>query len=125
MNKTTGFFAALALTLPASAFAQEAAADTANPATESAEQGVSDAEVAQFAGAYVKIMGIQSDDSITAEAKQTAMVAAVEGSGLAPARFNAIAQQSRSDPALQERISAQVAAQTPAAAPADSAAPAD
>ncbi|MBC2778120.1 DUF4168 domain-containing protein [Parasphingopyxis marina] len=93
----------------APAAAAEAAADaTVTPPT--AE------EISQFAEAYIAIGNIQTaaqeatqqatpeDRSAVAQQMQQQMAAAVAAAGLTPARFNAIAEASQSDPELTAQI---------------------
>lgn len=76
----------------------------ATPAT------VSDAEVKQFASAIMAMETIQNDTTLADADKQQAMISKVQEQGLDPQRFNEIGQAAQSDPALQQRIQAEVAA---------------
>lgn len=85
------------------------AQDTAAPApTEAAPQAsaasFSDAELVGFANAAIEADKIQKDATIAAEQKQTQMLAAVQAQGLEPARYNEIAQATRTDPDLVKKI---------------------
>jgi hypothetical protein len=73
-------------------------------------------EISQFADAYIAIGNIQTaareateqatpeDRAAVAQRMQQQMAAAVAEAGLTPARFNAIAEASRSDPELTAQI---------------------
>lgn len=94
------------------------------PAAPSATAGnYSDADIKQFAAAAVEVTKIQQDTSISDADKQPKMVAALQASGIAPEKFNAIGQAAAADPALQQRIQA-AAPPAPAAATPSAAAPA-
>lgn len=77
-----------------------------------APQNYSDAQVDSFATAVVKVQEIEADAAIEQEAKQTAMVAAVEESGLDPQTYNSMSQAAQQDPQLLERIQLAVAQRT-------------
>lgn len=91
-----------------SAAQQQQPATTAPPAEspDSATPGTSfsDTELEQFAKAAMAIQDIQQDTGVATADKQTKAAAAVQQSGLTPAKFNEIANASRSDPALMQRI---------------------
>ena len=123
--------ASAALFVSAPLLAQEAAtpAAPAAPATPAAPAAAassfSDADIKQFAAAAVAVTKIQSDTTIADADKQPKMLAALQASGIAPEKFNAIGQAAAADPALQQRIQAAApAAPAPSAAPATPAAPA-
>ncbi|RVQ65817.1 hypothetical protein EKN06_12895 [Croceicoccus ponticola] len=97
---------------PAAAAAAEVSADAATPIT--------DAELDMFAIAATKVNDIAQDAALSAEAKQAAMVAAVQGSGLDPVKFNDIATKSQSDEAIKGRV-AEAFARRPAPTPAPAA----
>ncbi len=80
------------------------AASAAPAAPSIAVADVSDAEVDSFAKATVKLQAIQSDATIAADLKQAAMQAAVNESGLDPAKYNAIGKAVQADPALRARV---------------------
>ncbi|WP_447726885.1 DUF4168 domain-containing protein [Sphingomonas koreensis] len=80
-------------------------ASTAAPAT------VTDAEVKQFAKAALAVDKVSKDVAVPAADKQKKMADAVAGSGLAPARFNEIAQASQADPTLQQKVQAAITAE--------------
>lgn len=80
--------------------ATTAAPDTAPEAT----APISDAELDKFAIAATKVNEIAQNAALTAEEKQSAMVEAVQGSGLDPVKFNEIATKSQSDEALKARL---------------------
>ncbi|ODT86716.1 MAG: hypothetical protein ABS86_05535 [Sphingobium sp. SCN 64-10] len=115
-----GATAALTALAPA-ALAQQpsvpatAAPATAAPATDT--QPFTDAELVGFAKAAIAASKVQQDAAVPAEAKQTKMLAAVQAEGLEPARFNAIAQASNSDPELKKRIETVASAALAAPAP--------
>lgn len=98
-------------TAPAPAPAQPAA-----PAASASASSFTEAEIKQFANAAVEVTKVQSDASIPAADKQPKMLAALQASGLDPAKFNAIGEAAASDPALQQRIQAAASASAPAAA---------
>jgi len=91
-------------------------------ASAQAQASVSAAEVEQFAKAAMAVAEIRSDATITDADKPARLAAAVESSGLQPARFNEIAAASREDEALMKQI--QDAAAKAAQADAAPAAPA-
>jgi hypothetical protein len=97
------------------AFAQDAA-PAPIPATPAAAASVTDAEVTSFATAARTVSKLQADAAVPEADKQTKIVAAIQGSGITPARFNEIATLFQSDPAFQARVRA-------AAGPAPSATP--
>jgi len=118
----TAFGAALALAMTGGA--AQAQQDTANPASPPAQSpagnskadagatasaSFTDTEVRQFAGAALSVNKIQQEGGVPAAEKQTKILAAVQKSGLSPQRFNEIAQASRSDPALMQRVQAAAA----------------
>jgi len=105
--------AALALTISPVAYAQMdegAGADSSMEAEATA--GFSDADIAGYAKAMGEIQTIQADTTLDAQTKQNQMASAIQAAGLDVATFNAIATQSQSDPALEERIRAQMTAGT-------------
>ncbi|PZU58942.1 MAG: hypothetical protein DI547_08740 [Sphingobium sp.] len=108
----------LALSGATGALAQSAApasppaAPTA--AAPAAAGSFTDEELTKFASAATELNKIQADAGVPAADKQPKMLAAVQASGLDPARFNTIAEAAQSDPALQQKIQA-AAAKTPAA----------
>jgi hypothetical protein len=61
------------------------------------------------------VQQIAEDTAITQEEKQAAMVGALTQAGVAPDRFNEIAQASQADPELNERINLAAAAHIEAA----------
>ena len=81
----------------------------------SASDSYTDADLKAFARAAIAANKIQQDAAVPAAEKQPKMLAAVQAEGLDPAKFNAIAQASQSDPALKQRI--QAAAASSATAP--------
>lgn len=82
------------------------------PEAPAAQQNYSDAQVDSFAQAVVKVQEIQADATIEQEAKQTAMVAAVEDAGLDPQTYNSMSQAAQQDPQLLERIQLAVTQRT-------------
>ncbi len=120
--------ASAALFASAPLLAQQAAtpATPATPAAPSAGASTySDADIKQFAAAAVAVTKIQSDTTISEADKQPKMLAALQASGIAPEKFNAIGQAAATDPALQQRIQAAApAAPAQPAAPATQATPA-
>jgi hypothetical protein len=105
-----------------SAPAQSAApAQPAAPATTPAPTSFTDAELVGFANAAIEADKIQKDATIAPEAKQQQMLAAVQAQGLEPARYNQIAQATRTDPELvkkiQELAAADMAAKQPTGTP--------
>lgn len=133
IQRTTMFktlIGSVALMGAAPLFAQAAApapAQPAAPAASASASSFSEADIKQFASAAVEVTKVQSDASIPAADKQPKMLAALQASGMDPAKFNAIGEAAASDPALQQRIQAAASASAPAAAapaPASPAAPA-
>lgn len=115
--KSAAIPALVLLMMGSAAAAQEAAPPppaASQPAPEgpAAQQNYSDAQVDSFAQAVVKVQEIQADATIEQEAKQTAMVAAVQESGLDPQTYNSISQAAQEDPQLLERIQLAVAQRT-------------
>lgn len=105
------------LMMGSAAAAQEAAppppaASQPAPEAPAAQQNYSDAQVDNFAQAVLKVQEIQGDATLEQEAKQTAMVAAVQESGLDPQTYNSMSQAAQQDPQLLERIQLAVAART-------------
>lgn len=98
-------------TSPAPSTAQPAPSAPADPATPGASTSDSytDADLKAFARAAIAANKIQQDAAVPAAEKQPKMLAAVQAEGLDPAKFNAIAQASQSDPALKQRIQAAAA----------------
>lgn len=126
MNRLALSTAALVACAPA-AFAQTAAPAPAAPpaaAPAPAATSFSDDDLKKFASAAIEINKIQADAAVAD--KQPKMLAVVQASGLPPEKFNQIAQAAQSDPALQQKIqaAASASAPTPAAPPAEGAAPA-
>lgn len=74
------------------------------PTSPAAPASFTDAELVGFANAAIEADKIQKDAAIAPADKQTQMLAAVEAQGLDPARYNEIAQATRSDPALVQKI---------------------
>lgn len=110
--------AAAFTTLAPAALAQQpstAAPAPAAPATDT--QPFTDAELVAFAKAAIAASKVQQDAAVPADAKQTKMLAVVQAEGLEPARFNAIAQASNSDPELKKRIETVASAALAAPAP--------
>ncbi|TPG18692.1 DUF4168 domain-containing protein [Sphingomonas koreensis] len=94
---------------------------TAAPTATAPAASYTDADVNQFATAVIAVQKVQQDSTVAATDKQTKMAAAVQASGLSPAKFNAMAQATQSDPALQQRVQTAATAQIsadPASAPA-------
>lgn len=90
----------------------------AAPATGAAASSFSDGDLEKFASAAIEMNKIQADASVAATDKQPKMLAAVQASGLEPAKFNEIAQAAEKDPGLQQKIQAAAAKTAPAPAPA-------
>lgn len=114
-------FVSAAMMFAAPVFAQTAATPATPAAPSAAPSQFSDADIKLFAAAAVEVTKIQSDTSIAEAEKQPKMLAALQASGIAPEKFNAIGQAAAADPALQQRIQAAAPA---AAAPAQPATPA-
>ncbi len=114
----TAILAALFLTA-APALAQEAESAAAAPAAAPAAAEVTgeptDAELTQFAAAMAKVRAVAAaveNGTPTAE-QQAEMASAVQNSGLAIERFNAISAAVSTDEVLQARVA--VAGETPSA----------
>jgi len=104
---------AMALSFAPAAFAQEA--DAGAPAQEAApppaaSQQFSDDQISSYVSAVGEIQKIQADTTLDAQTKQTQMASAVQAAGLDVATFNAIATQSQTDTALQQKIQEHLAA---------------
>lgn len=108
-------------TAPAAAETTEAPA--AAPAAEAAPAAVTDAELDMFAAAAIAVNEIAQNAALTAEEKQTAMVEAVQSSGLAPEKFNEIATKSQTDETMKTRVAEAFARRPAPAAPATEAEP--
>ncbi|MBN8819058.1 MAG: DUF4168 domain-containing protein [Sphingomonas sp.] len=112
-----GLAAAFTAMAPA-ALAQQTSAPAPAPAAPATDtQPFTDTELVAFAKAAIAASKIQQDAAVPADAKQTKMLAAVQAEGLEPARFNAIAQASNSDPELKKRIETVASAALAAPAP--------
>jgi hypothetical protein len=101
--------AAALLTTGAALQAQPAGPEGAAPPAASAPataDSYTDTDLKAFARAAIAAGKIQQDTTIAATEKQPKMLAAVQAEGLDPAKFNAIAQASQSDPALKAKIQA-------------------
>ncbi|WP_404336332.1 DUF4168 domain-containing protein [Sphingomonas sp. MMS12-HWE2-04] len=99
--------AALAQTAPTAAAPQ-----TATPAAPAAgASAVSDSEVTQFATAALAVEKVRKDATVAEADKNAKMVEAISTSGIAPTRFNEIAQAMQADPDLNKRIQTAAAAQ--------------
>lgn len=116
-----------ALLMAGSAVAQEApagappaAAAPAPGAQAGAAAEVTAEEVDAFASAAIKLDSIAKATDMDDTQKQSAMVAAVQESGLEPQRFNQIGQQAQTDPELQQQVQLAVNEQAGGAAPAPS-----
>ncbi len=83
------------------------------PGTSTVESDFSEQEIQQFAMAVVKISKIRADMSVAAPDKQAQMATAVQEEGLAPQKFNAIAEASQSDAVLQQKIQSKLASLPP------------
>ena len=98
------------------AFAQTApdtaAPQAASPAAPAGAAAVSDSEVTQFATAALAVEKVRKDATVPEADKNTKMVEAISTSGIAPTRFNEIAQAMQADPDLNKRIQTAAAAQT-------------
>ena len=117
MHKISYIIAAFGATMTAGAISAqaptEAAASTeahesAEAAADAATPTYTDEQVAQFAVAVTAVDKIAVNDSLSAEEKQTQMGAAVAASGLDAATFNEMAGSFDSDPALKERVMAEI-----------------
>lgn len=112
-------FSAAATALASPAWSQTApssgSAPTA-PASSAPASSVnfSDKDLQKFAAAANELNKIQADAGVAAAYKQPKMLAAVQASGLDPAKFNAIGQAAENDPALQQKIQAAAAKPSPA-----------
>jgi hypothetical protein len=86
------------------ALAETADATTGASAETQASTAVSSTEVEQFAKAALAVQEVRDNKAISETDKPARMAAAVEQSGLAPTRFNEIAEASRADEALMKQI---------------------
>jgi hypothetical protein len=107
--------AALSTAAVAQTTAPSGAAPASPPAAAAGATNFSDADLQKFASAAIELNKIQSDASVPAADKQPKMLAAVQASGMDPAKFNAIAEAAQSDPSLQQKIQAAAAKTTPTA----------
>jgi hypothetical protein len=117
--KKAALLAVAGLAMSSSAWAQTGAPAGATPASAvpsspSASSSFSDDELQKFASAAIQLNKIQADAGVAATDKQPKMLAAVQASGLDPAKFNAIAQAAQTDSTLQQKIQAAAAKSTPA-----------
>lgn len=103
MRFSLALTAAILAGFAAPTMAQDSAAP-APAATQAAASTFTDAELVGFASAAIQADKIQKDASIAAEEKQTQMLAAVQAQGLEPARYNEIAQATRTNPDLVKKI---------------------
>jgi hypothetical protein len=90
--------------------ATSALAQVAAPAPGAAQQpdaasaAISDADIQAYASVAVKLNEISGNAALSEADKNAQMAAAVQSSGLDVAKFNAITESSKSDPALQKKI---------------------
>lgn len=117
--KKTALLALASVAMNSTAWAQTgapagAAPASATPSSPAASSSFSDDELQKFASAAIQLNKIQADAGVAATDKQPKMLAAVQASGLDPAKFNAIAQAAQTDPALQQKIQAAAAKTAPA-----------
>ena len=83
----------------------EAVAQDAAPVEEAAPTAtISDAEIQAYANVAVELNKIQSDASLSEADKSAQMTAAVQKSGIDPARFNAITEAASKDPQLKQKL---------------------
>jgi hypothetical protein len=68
-------------------------------------------DIDNFAKAAIELNQIQADGSLDETQKQAAMTAAVESNNLDPVKFNAIAQASKTNAELQQRVQAAISQQ--------------
>lgn len=87
-----------------SALAQDAPAPGAAPQADAASAAISDADIQAYASVAVKLNEISGNAALSEADKNAQMAAAVQASGLDIAKFNAITEASKSDPALQQKI---------------------
>lgn len=78
-----------------------------------AQDAITDAELARFAGAMEQIQAVVASAQ-GAEQQQAAMAAAVEASGLEVDRFNAISSAVSNDPVVRARVALATAPESPA-----------
>ncbi|MCD2323178.1 DUF4168 domain-containing protein [Sphingomonas sp. IC-56] len=97
--------------LGAALAATQVAPQQAAPATGAASATVSETEVRQFAGAALTITRAQKDATVSEDDRNKKAAEAVAASGIAPDRFNAIAQAMQTDSALKQRIQTAAIAQ--------------
>ena len=106
----SAFLSVMAMGLTSPALAQDEAVAAASAAGEP-----TDAELAQFAAAMAKVRAVaaQVQDGAPSAEQQAEMAGAVQNSGLAIERFNAISAAVSNDEVLQARVA--VASETPSA----------
>lgn len=80
------------------------------------DAGITDAELAQFAGAMQRMQSVmaQVQGGAPTDEQQAEMADAVESSGLEISRFNAISQSVSTDPVTRARIEVATAPESPA-----------
>lgn len=81
-----------------------ASAGQAAPAPAAPASSFTDQEIQAYATVAVELNKIQADASVSEADKQSQMAAAVQKSGLDIAKFNAITDASKTDPALQQKL---------------------
>lgn len=98
---------------PAAAFAADAPAAAepaaAAEATAPAATAFTDEQVRQYLKAAFDVNAINADANVAAADKPAKMIEAVKAAGLEPATFNAIAEASKTDAALQQQLQTQMA----------------
>ena len=103
---TIAFVAAAAIAGAAPAFAQ---AEAAPAAEASAKTGYTSEQVRSYLKAAIKVNAINTDAAVAAADKPAKMMEAVKAEGLEPETFNAIAQASQTDAALQAQLQTEMA----------------
>jgi hypothetical protein len=94
-----------AMIAAAPAAAQDAApSNTPTSAEAPSTTGYSDEQVRQYLKASIAVNAINADASVAAADKPAKMLEAVTAEGIDPRLFNAIAEASRTDAALQQRL---------------------
>lgn len=112
--------------MPQSGMPQTGTDQGTTPATPGAPMtaaSVTDAEVKQYAAAALAVNRIREDASVPEADKNARFVEAIRASGLTALRFNEISQAMPDNPALNERIQKEAAAQQQASATAPGGAP--
>ncbi|GEM_PF-3500946 len=95
---------AFALALAPALMATGAAAQQAQPAPQAAPAAISDQEVSRFAMAALLVQQIAADEAMDEQQKQAALESVLQQTGIAPQRYNQIAQRTQNSEELAQRV---------------------